>query len=160
MTSHPTIARVHNLDGTLRFDLTPTLGFEHVGLAGPGSVLWRVGTIESRYVEGAVLDGPPVRTMQTRSERIKVLGDPAAVSDEAYWESVDDRIEALTDAVSTPFLWATSVGGKLWTYRTIGPADVDVSETSRNILSGGYRIAVLSFRVQPNPTKVPLGGGA
>lgn len=151
---------VRDLTAALVLDIKPANGYERLTTTGPVGVGWRFGTIVSRYVEGEIVDGPPTRGALVFNERIKVLGDEAAADVTAYWESVEDRLEALITATSTTFLWTLSLGGYLWTYRSIGPANVDASETDDYMRRGGWRMATLSFRVQPNPTKVPLGGGA
>ena len=75
------------------------------------------------------------------------------LDDGPYWRSVEDRIEALVQQVTAPFLWVVRDGGYLWTYRSIGPATVDPSLAERDDLVARRRPVALRFKVQPNPTK-------
>lgn len=156
------ITRIHDLTGTLVLDLSEDAGWGRQTITGSGSVAWRYDTIPSRYFHGELVNGPPVMTSVGRAEQLWVRGDESLLpgDERAFWESTEDRIDALIAAVSQQFLWVVSHGGHLWTYRTVGPADVDAGNVTRNDLHHyPRRSVVLSFRVQPNPSKVPLGGG-
>ena len=154
----PTITtEIRNLDGTLRLALNPDTGYRRVSLTAPGGALWEVPTIESTYVEGAAQGPtPPRRPPYSRNEILRVFGDPTLwdeLDDGPYWRSVEDRIEALVQQVTAPFLWVVRDGGYLWTYRSIGPATVDPSLAERDDLVARRRPVALRFKVQPNPTK-------
>lgn len=155
------ITRIHNLNGTLRLDLTPAAGYRRVTLTAAGGASWGFGLVDSRYVEGAAVDGPPRRVHRTRQEVLHVHGDQALLPDEdAYWMSLEDRIEQVVQDTATSFLWAIRDGGYLWTYRSVGPANVDPVST-KNDINLKYRPVTLGFVVQPDPTRVDpnIGGG-
>lgn len=155
------ITRILNpTDNALRLDLNPATGWRRVSTTMPGRVTRRFGTITSRYFDSEFVDGPATKAPIAHTEQLRVHGDLAAASQDEYDVSLTDRYEALVSATSSTFLWVVSRGGYLWTYRSIGPAsDVDPTQTDASDLVIGETPVVLTFKVHPNPTKVPLGGG-
>ena len=148
-------AQVRDLAGDLVLDLTPDDGYDWLGRTGTGGAVWRRNETESPYVDGATEVTQAVLAAQRRIERFRVGGDESLTGDD-YWVSVEDRLDALEQAVSRRFLWVVSLGGYVWTYRTIGPADLDAADVQRLDGYAGRRMVALSFTVQPNPTKVAL----
>lgn len=158
------ITRIHAPDGgALVRDLNPSTGYRRVTLTAAGGSNWAFGILDSRYVEGAAVDGPPRRTHRSRREVLHVFGDAALAGEEdAYWMSLEDRIEQLVQDTSSTFLWAIRDGGYLWTYRSVGPANVQPVSSEHDV-NLRFRPVTLDFVVQPDPTKVDPnapGGGA
>lgn len=147
------VAQVRDLTGTLVLDLSHAAGYRHASLVGTGGVLWRENLTDGPYVEGSAEVTPAVRSSLRRVERLLVSGNRSLTGD-AYWRTVEDKLDLLETAVSQQFLWTVSVGGYLWTYRTAGPANLDASQFSPDAYGTGERIVILDFTVQPNPTKV------
>lgn len=147
------VAQVRNLSGDIVLSLTPAAGYRWLGLTGTAGRTHRRNETDGPYVEGTAEVTPAVVASLRRVETIKVTGDPSLTGD-AYWRSVEDRLDDLEQATSAQFLWSITTGGYLWTYRTVGPADVDASRLEQDDFFVGQRVAVLSFTVQPNPTKV------
>lgn len=151
------VTRVHDLTGDLVLDLSKDAGYWRQAVTGIGGVTWRTNTVSSAYVDGETESTPATRAALQRVERLHIKGDPT-LSGDAYWASAEERLEDLVLAVSTRFLWVVSLGGNLWTYRSITPANVDAAEPSRDDLFAKRRPVTLSFKVQPNPTVEPIGG--
>jgi hypothetical protein len=153
-----TTAQVRDLDGDLVLDLTKPLGYRHQSLTGTAGTRWRKNTTAGAYTDGSAAVTPATRAEVRRVERIKVYGDAALWGDpEAYWLQVEDRILALEAAVAQPHCWTIGLGGYLWTYRTINPADTNASEFDRDAWATGRRIVVVEYEAQPNPTKTAPG---
>lgn len=147
------VAQVRDLSGDLILDLSHEAGYRHASLAGTGGALWDVPTETSAYVDGETQGPtPPRRITLRRVERILVSGNRSLTGD-AYWRSVEDKLDLIEAAVSQTFLWTVGLGGYVWTYRTVGPANLDASEFSPDAYATGERVVILSFTVQPNPTK-------
>lgn len=148
------IARIHDLNGDLVLDLSDANGYGASSLAGTAGTTYRDNLTEGPYVEGSAEVTPAVRSSLRRVEKVVVLGTPGLTGD-AYWRSVEDRIVALEAAVAQQFLYTVSLGGYLWTYRSVGPANTEASDFDhRRAYALGQRDVLMSFTVQPNPTKV------
>lgn len=148
------ITRIHALNGDLVRDLNPGTGYRRVTLTAAGGATWGFDVIDSRYVEGATVDRTPLRVHKSRQEVLHVFGDKSLLPDQdAYWMSLEDRVQQLVTDTAQQFLWAIRDGGYLWTYRSIGPANVE-PVSSENDINLQYRPVTLGFLVQPNPTHV------
>lgn len=151
------ITRIHNLDGTLRLNVAEPAYRRH-DTTGYGGTIWRRNIEENGpYVGGSHEITPAVPAATRRVERISVRGTKG-LPEADYWEQIDERILALDEAFSSSFLWAIATGGKLWTYRSIGPADVDATQLPNEDLIVGRRVVVVTFDVQPSPSVTAIGG--
>lgn len=153
-----TVAQVRDIGGDVVLDLSRENGYRHESLTGTAGVTWRTNTTAGAYTDGDAVRSPATRAMVRRVERIKVYGDKALAGDpDAYWQQVEDRIVALEEAVAQAHVWTIGLGGYLWTYRTINPANTDAADFGREAWATGRRIVVVDYQAQPNPTRVPMG---
>lgn len=147
------LTQVLDLAGDLVLDLNPATGYRRITLTAPGGRDWKFDTDEGPYVDGAQVTSPYSRRPGDRNELVRIFGDEALkATPDAYWMQVEDRLEALADAVAQPFQWRIRDAGYVWTYRSIGPASV-TPLGSREDLVAFRRPAQMKFLVQPNPTK-------
>lgn len=150
------ITRVHDINGDLRADLSPPV-YRRFELGSFGGVTYRRNVDDNgAYVGGSHEVTPAVPASTKRIEMVSVYGGPG-LDEDAYWALVDDRVETLARTTfATSFLWAIAVGGRLHTYRSIGPADV-VPRINRQDLMMRRRVVTVTFDVQPDFTVTPIG---
>jgi hypothetical protein len=136
------ITRVHDLSGSLILDLNASNGYsrDKDGFSLPG-VAWRRTVVTSPVVDG-----------EFESQRTKGAGKANLILrvKGSTWLEVEQRVNALEEAVSEPFLLVAGLGATLYTFRA-RPADVDASFTIADIVNLS-RIVSLEIPVQPNPT--------